>query len=47
VLGAEAGVRAVFETPTPAGLASQLAHHIEDSKPARPSLRPRRMSEES
>jgi hypothetical protein len=43
VLGAEVGVRAVFETPTPAGLANQ----VEDPRPARPPLRPRRISEES
>jgi hypothetical protein len=43
VLGTEVGVRAVFQTPTPAGLANQ----VEDARPARQPLRPRRMSEES
>jgi acyl carrier protein len=42
VLGAEIPVRAVFDTPTPAGLANQ----IENQEPVRPRLRPRRMSEE-
>ena len=43
VLGAEVPVRAVFEAPTPAGLANQ----VENQKPVRPRLRPRRMREES
>jgi acyl carrier protein len=43
VLGAEIPVGAVFETPTPAG----LANHVENQKPARPRLRPRRIKEES
>jgi acyl-coenzyme A synthetase/AMP-(fatty) acid ligase len=43
VLGAEVGVRAVFEAPTPAGLASQ----VENQEPARPPLRPRINREES
>jgi hypothetical protein len=43
VLGAEVPVRAVFEAPTPARLASQLGNQ----KPVRPPLRPRRMREES
>jgi acyl-coenzyme A synthetase/AMP-(fatty) acid ligase/acyl carrier protein len=43
VLGAEIPVRAVFDTPTPAGLANQ----VENQKPARPPLRPRRIGEES
>jgi hypothetical protein len=42
-LGVELPVRAVFETPTPAGLASR----VESQEPARPRLRPRRMREES
>jgi hypothetical protein len=42
-LGAEVGVRALFETPTPAGLASRVEHQQQ----ARPLLRPRRMREES
>jgi amino acid adenylation domain-containing protein len=41
-LGTEIPVRAVFDTPTPAGLAS----HVENQEPSRPRLRPRRMSEE-
>jgi acyl-coenzyme A synthetase/AMP-(fatty) acid ligase/acyl carrier protein len=44
VLGAEIPVRAVFETPTPAGLANQVENQ---KKPARPPLRPRRIREES
>jgi acyl-coenzyme A synthetase/AMP-(fatty) acid ligase len=47
MLGAEVPVRAVFDTPTPAGLADQLANQAETPKPARPSLRPRRVKEES
>jgi hypothetical protein len=43
VLGTEIGVRAVFETPTPAG----LARHVDNQKPARLPLRPRRIKEES
>jgi hypothetical protein len=43
VLGSEVGVRAVFETPTPAG----LARHVDNQKPARLPLRPRRIKEES
>ena len=42
-LGAEISVRAVFDTPTPAG----LAHQVENQKPARLPLRPRRIKEES
>jgi acyl carrier protein len=43
VLGAEISVGAVFDTPTPAGLANQ----VENQKPARPPLRPRRIKEKS
>jgi acyl carrier protein len=43
VLGVELPVRAVFETPTPAGLATE----VETQKPARPALRPRLMKEQS
>jgi acyl carrier protein len=42
-LGTEISVGAVFETPTPVGLAAQFEHQ----KPARPALRPRRVEEES
>jgi acyl carrier protein len=43
VLGVEIPVGAVFDTPTPAGLANQ----VENQKPARAPLRPRRIKEES
>jgi acyl carrier protein len=43
VLGMELAVRAVFETPTVEGLASQVGHQ----KTARPPLRPMRRQEES
>jgi amino acid adenylation domain-containing protein len=43
VLGAEVRVRAIFDTPTPAGLANQVGNQ----EPARPPLRPRRVEEES
>jgi acyl-coenzyme A synthetase/AMP-(fatty) acid ligase/acyl carrier protein len=43
VLGAEISIGAVFETPTPAG----LANHVENEKPARPPLQPRHITEES
>jgi hypothetical protein len=41
VLGADLSVRAVFEAPTPEGLARRLSRH---SKP-RPALRPMRTEE--
>jgi amino acid adenylation domain-containing protein len=43
VLGTEIDIRAVFETPTPAGLAVQVG----DQKSTRPAFRPMRSSEES
>jgi acyl carrier protein len=43
LMGAEIEIRALFETPTVAGLASQ----VENQKPARPALRPMRGQEES
>jgi amino acid adenylation domain-containing protein len=43
LLGVEISVGAVFDTPTPVGLANQ----VENQKPARPPLRPRRVKEES
>jgi hypothetical protein len=43
VLGAEVGVRTVFEAPTPAGLAG----HVDDRKTARPLLRRRHTREGS
>jgi acyl-coenzyme A synthetase/AMP-(fatty) acid ligase/acyl carrier protein len=43
VLGVEIPIGAVFDTPTPVGLANQ----VESPNPARPRLRPRRLKEES
>jgi hypothetical protein len=43
VLGAEVAVRALFEAPTPAGLAVRVGNQ----KSSRPALRPMRRSEES
>jgi acyl carrier protein len=43
MLGAEIPIGAIFDAPTPAGLASQ----VETQKPARPPLRPRRIKEGS
>ncbi len=43
VLGVELPVRVLYDTPTPAGLANQ----VDNQKPARPPLRPRRIKEES
>ncbi|MFF7046742.1 phosphopantetheine-binding protein, partial [Streptomyces massasporeus] len=44
VLGVELEIATLFETPTPARLAQQLAHH---QSSARPALRPMRNQEES
>ena len=49
VLGAELDVTAVFEAPTPAGLATLLSDHKEtrpEPKRHRPALRPRRRDQE-
>jgi acyl carrier protein len=43
VLGAELAIRAVFEAPTVAGIASR----VRDRKSVRPPLRPRHRQEES
>jgi amino acid adenylation domain-containing protein len=49
VSGADIPVRAVFKTPTPAGLANQVENQsrVENQKPVRPRLRPRHIREES
>ncbi|MEV0126824.1 phosphopantetheine-binding protein, partial [Streptomyces sp. NPDC050703] len=46
-LGAELPIRAVFRTPTPAGLAAWLAKQGNSRHKARPALRPMRSQEES
>jgi amino acid adenylation domain-containing protein len=42
-LGAELGIRVLFQTPTPAGLAGWLAEHAATPERARPALRPMRV----
>jgi amino acid adenylation domain-containing protein len=46
-LGTELPIRAVFGTPTPAGLAVWLAQQGDSRRKARPALRPMRSQEES
>ncbi|MEV7116796.1 amino acid adenylation domain-containing protein [Streptomyces anulatus] len=46
VLNVEVEIAAVFDTPTPAGLAGRLGQQTQPA-PARPALRPRRNQEES
>ncbi|MFJ7338677.1 amino acid adenylation domain-containing protein, partial [Streptomyces sp. NPDC101116] len=46
-LGTELPIRAVFGTPTPAGLAVWLAQQSDSRRKARPALRPMRSQEES
>ncbi|MFC8436187.1 AMP-binding protein, partial [Streptomyces sp. NPDC057253] len=45
-LGAELSIRAVFTTPTPAGLAAWLAEQGSDQRNVRPTLRPMRKQED-
>ncbi|MEV8548179.1 non-ribosomal peptide synthetase, partial [Streptomyces sp. NPDC051572] len=45
-LDAELSIRAVFTTPTPAGLAAWLAEQGSDHRKARPALRPMRKQED-
>ncbi|MET8949032.1 amino acid adenylation domain-containing protein [Streptomyces sp. NPDC004542] len=47
VLDAELSIRAVFASPTPAGLAAWLVEQGSQQKKARPALRPMRKQEES
>jgi hypothetical protein len=45
MLDAEVPVRAVFESPTPAGLARWLSERLGNANKARPALRPMRREE--